>query len=298
MKLKKYSYIIVLILMLTLGINGVNAVGKKTCYYMSNDNNFKSTLKLQWGHKRFLGMNFDTLDDYAKVSVDKIGENKFDFDTEPLVNWWDGGLNNWYDSCITGESVCFEPYYKNETAANKDKNPDCPRYLVFQYCKTYYVWGTESKTQAEKAVQNIRNAGCTGYYASTEKNGQAIDQDTYYSEFKYEGILDIEDIKELTCEDYESVFGSKDDPDSIRYMLESVLQYVRIIVPILIILFGTLDFGKAVIAGKEDAMKKAQTDFIKRVLIGVAVFFVPLLVDVVMDLAEIVWNDQYIHCGF
>jgi hypothetical protein len=61
---------------------------------------------------------------------------------------------------------------------------------------------------------------------------------------------------------------------------------------------GTLDLGKAVLANKEDQIKKAQTDFIKRVIIGVAVFFVPLLVDVVMWLADLVWQGDYIHCDF
>ena len=41
-----------------------------------------------------------------------------------------------------------------------------------------------------------------------------------------------------------------------------------------------------------------KTDFIKRVIIGVAVFFVPLLVDVVMWLADLVWQGDYIHCDF
>ena len=79
-------------------------------------------------------------------------------------------------------------------------------------------------------------------------------------------------------------------PPSIAYLVNTVLQYVRVIVPILIIILGSLDFAKAVIAGKEDEMKKAQSTFIKRLVIGVAVFFVPALVNIIIYLADIVWE--------
>ncbi len=82
-------------------------------------------------------------------------------------------------------------------------------------------------------------------------------------------------------------------------MIDTIMEYVRIIVPILIILLGTVDFAKAVIAGKEDNMKKAQKDFVIRIIAGVAVFFVPVLIDIIMDLAEIVWQGEgYKICNF
>lgn len=86
------------------------------------------------------------------------------------------------------------------------------------------------------------------------------------------------------------LFGSKSDPESIRYLINEILQYPKIIVPILVILFGSLDFAKAVISGKEDGMKKAQSTFIKRVIIGVAFFFIPVIVDLLMGFADIVWS--------
>jgi len=85
-----------------------------------------------------------------------------------------------------------------------------------------------------------------------------------------------------------ALFGSKSDPDSIRYLLNEVLMYPKIIVPILVIVLGMVDFGKAVMASKEDEMKKAQTTFIKRVLISVVIFLVPTIVDIIMYLADIV----------
>ena len=67
-------------------------------------------------------------------------------------------------------------------------------------------------------------------------------------------------------------------------ILKAVVQVIQFGVPILLIIFGMLDLGKAVIAGKEDEMKKAQGTLIKRFIYAVAVFLVVTLVSFVMNL--------------
>lgn len=93
--------------------------------------------------------------------------------------------------------------------------------------------------------------------------------------------------------DCDSLFTKED-----KELMNEILQYPRIIVPILVILFGTLDFAKAVIAGKEDEMTKAKKTFTKRILAGVAFFLIPVIINVVMYLADIVWEGLgYTSCG-
>lgn len=75
-----------------------------------------------------------------------------------------------------------------------------------------------------------------------------------------------------------------------KQLIHDVLKYPRYIVPGIVITLGMLDMFKAVTAGKEDEMKKAQKTLIKRVIIGVCVFLVPLLVDVLIWLANIAWE--------
>ena len=101
-------------------------------------------------------------------------------------------------------------------------------------------------------------------------------------------------ILEVGCND---IFGDKKDPDSLSHLINEILQYPRIIVPIIIIGLGTLDLAKAVIASKEDEMRKAQKTFVKRVIIGVAFFLIPAFVNLIMWLADIVWNGAYPTCG-
>lgn len=63
-----------------------------------------------------------------------------------------------------------------------------------------------------------------------------------------------------------------------------LLKIVQWIVPIVLILFGTIDLVKAVIASKEDEIKKNQQVLIKRVIAAVIVFLVPLIVSVITGL--------------
>jgi hypothetical protein len=75
-----------------------------------------------------------------------------------------------------------------------------------------------------------------------------------------------------------------------KQLIKEVLAYPRYIIPAIIIALGSLDLFKAVIAGKEDEMKKAQKTFMKRVIIGVLVYLVPALVNVIIWLANIAWE--------
>lgn len=67
-------------------------------------------------------------------------------------------------------------------------------------------------------------------------------------------------------------------------LIYEAIKILMILIPIGLIVFGLIDLGKAVIAGKEDEMKKAQGTLIKRVLYAALVFFIPFIVGLVMDL--------------
>ena len=67
-------------------------------------------------------------------------------------------------------------------------------------------------------------------------------------------------------------------------ILHAVVGMIQFGVPILLIIFGMIDLGKAVISSKEDEMKKAQGTLIKRFIYAVAVFLVVTLVTLVMNI--------------
>ena len=73
-------------------------------------------------------------------------------------------------------------------------------------------------------------------------------------------------------------------------IINEVMKWIRIIVPILLIGLGTLDFAKATFAKSEDDMKKVREKFIKRIIAAVLVFLAPIFVNLLLELANSVWD--------
>ena len=71
---------------------------------------------------------------------------------------------------------------------------------------------------------------------------------------------------------------------SVLKLLKNVMNLLWILIPIGLLLLGVIDLGKAVIASKEDEMKKAQGTLIKRVVYAIAVFLLFTIISVVMGI--------------
>jgi len=72
----------------------------------------------------------------------------------------------------------------------------------------------------------------------------------------------------------------------VFYIIGQVLNFIRIIVPILLILFGSIDLMKAVMASKDDEIKKAQGTLIKRAIYAVVIFFIPAIANLLIGLVN------------
>ena len=62
------------------------------------------------------------------------------------------------------------------------------------------------------------------------------------------------------------------------------MPLVQIAIPIILIVYGVIDLGKAVIASDEKEIKAAQSRLIKRIIYAALIFFVPMLVGVIMNI--------------
>ena len=58
-----------------------------------------------------------------------------------------------------------------------------------------------------------------------------------------------------------------------------VLWIFKIVIPVIIIVFGMIDLGKAVVASKDDEIKKSVKSLIMRAIAGIIMFFVPTILD-------------------
>jgi len=62
------------------------------------------------------------------------------------------------------------------------------------------------------------------------------------------------------------------------------LLVFKIVIPILLIIWGMLDLGKAVIAAKDDEIKKATKSLAFRAISAVVIFFIPTIVGMLLGL--------------
>lgn len=67
-------------------------------------------------------------------------------------------------------------------------------------------------------------------------------------------------------------------------VLKDIYKAIQIAVPVLVILLCSVDIAKAVVAQEDKDMQAAISKSIKRVIIGLVIFFVPLVIDVLLDL--------------
>ena len=74
--------------------------------------------------------------------------------------------------------------------------------------------------------------------------------------------------------------------DPIISIIKTVLNIVRWAIPITLIVIGTFDMMKAVIASKEDEIKAAQKLLIKRVVYAVVIFLIPTIVYFVFNIVS------------
>ena len=73
----------------------------------------------------------------------------------------------------------------------------------------------------------------------------------------------------------------------IGWLLNTILNYIKIIGPILVVLLSAIDFIKAVVGFDEKAMKEAQNKLIIRLVAAICLFLVPTLVQLLLSFINV-----------
>ena len=79
----------------------------------------------------------------------------------------------------------------------------------------------------------------------------------------------------------------------ILQVVHSIMTVLYIAVPVLIILWGTFDLLKAVVANDDKKMSEAWKMVMKRLIYGVAIFLLGIITTTVLDMA----GANYNKCG-
>ena len=73
---------------------------------------------------------------------------------------------------------------------------------------------------------------------------------------------------------------------NIWRLVGQVLFIFKIVIPLLLIIFGMIDLGKAVVGSKDDDVKKAISHLAFRAVAAVIIFFIPTLVGFIFSIVD------------
>lgn len=105
-------------------------------------------------------------------------------------------------------------------------------------------------------------------------------------------IQEIAVCKDCVVEDFDPIFTDEISDCSsligpnVMVMINTGMNYIKIIVPILVIALGTFDFVRAVLSSSEDDMKKIQKTFVRRLIIAVIIFMSPYFVNLIIQITN------------
>lgn len=289
MKRKYFTYILLVVFSLFMFDSRVEA-SKKDGYDVSCDD-----MNLDKNYKIFDSKDYDVSCVYKHEVVSGY-EYKKASNILDAVKFWERKVekNNCYvvqiaynnddssNSKVKFESLSssWDKNYKNVTGhvsfdmnrGSFEKN-NCPTNLYFHNSTS----GTKAENAKGYFIDNIKNnTGIMMPPVSSFYNGKVVEPQKIGSD-----NADFGDWKNLECVD---ILG-----DELVGYLQSFVNILKVGVPILLIVFGTLDFARAIFSFDEGEMKKAQTKFIKRVIIAVAFFLIPTFLGVILDIANKIW---------
>jgi len=207
----------------------------------------------------------------------------------------DGGFNYStfdYDTCYsecrnaTNQNDCKAVCVARDTtqycilnAKTQEMVDTCKNNYQSVYLREVNKYNNDSTTN--KTEEEVKQEDC----ANKCSNECADDRDLECYRWCYNDCTEGEVEEDKPVNTYPKINCSGIEvPKKIAQLVSTFINIIKIAVPILIIIYGSLDFAKAVMAQKEDEIKKGQQMFIKRLISGVMVFLVIFIVQIVIGL--------------
>lgn len=93
---------------------------------------------------------------------------------------------------------------------------------------------------------------------------------------------------EATCE---GLLGARDSEgnyqeDTTGWLLQKVFDYMKLAAIIMIFAFSAIDYAKAIVDQDADAIKTATIKFGKRLVIGIIIFLLPVLINLILSVID------------
>ena len=223
-------------------------------------------------------------------------------------------FNNW----VMGDIPCSELGNTQSSTISKTIKEKINKDFQQNYMKgkaipSFILNSSAYKTNVEKGVEKMKKA-CVSEIDEQIKKGE-IDSATGEKWKNNINNIDSKDVQDAVdnardemadnsdfmLEDYDQpqdctgIFGDPDDKDSVAFLIQKILDYIKVIAPILVVVLSSIDFVKVVWSSDDESMKKAQQKLGKRLVAAVFLFMLPVLINLMFNLI----NDSIIDptCG-
>lgn len=204
----------------------------------------------------------------------------------------DGG-NTWYEF-IGAEFLAFNKPERLIDGLNYpvSSTADCPpndslnlTYEVYTYSGTNYKGGDivpYHKITLEGATPTLSNENDKKIDITSKKEQALKDAQGGNS-----APIKPQNPGTTSCQ---SLFAGLEDE------LKKIFNAIKIVVPILVIVFSSLDFAKAIFGGSDDDVKKSQIKFVKRLVVAFVFFLLPTLMAFAMGIMDVIYNGGNFDC--
>lgn len=103
------------------------------------------------------------------------------------------------------------------------------------------------------------------------------------------------DFQESTCDTLLGDTGNKNDP---AYYLNFAFSFIKYAAIILLLVLTIMEYAKAITASNQDAIIKATQVTVKRVIIAVVIFLLPMLINFILRILGIISTNGTCGIGF
>lgn len=170
----------------------------------------------------------------------------------------------------------------------------CMASSTYNECKKAYECSKISYEAAQQSCFDRINMSRTEYYAIVEKNKnkqeeltekiEKLEDEITYSLSKISTTIDIDGVTfepyRIKCEDV--------------VIFHTVYKIMTIMAPILVIVFGSLDYAKAVMSSNEKKMEESKKKFPKRLLLLVLFVAIPTIISIILSFSN--GETTLMHC--
>ena len=85
-------------------------------------------------------------------------------------------------------------------------------------------------------------------------------------------------------DDCNSILGNPANPNSPAWLLKKLLDYLKILGPMIVLVMSSIDFIKALLASDDESMQKAYKKLMTRLVLALLLFFIPELVELLLEI--------------